>query len=86
MFRSLSFDRELFILTVHTGMQSLWFVGDAADIIKIPLEQSQSYLTYGGDVYGTVSHSPSVYEYFNGTNKCGAAGQQSANLTRRAAY
>ena len=55
-------------------MQSVWVVGNASQITKIPLEESQGYFEYGGDVYGTESHDPSYYEYFvnNGT-RCAAA-------------
>ncbi|KAK3375863.1 multicopper oxidase-domain-containing protein [Lasiosphaeria ovina] len=55
------------------GMQSVWVVGDAADIQKIPTELSAGYFTYGGNVYGNTTYHPSVYQYFNGTNKCGPA-------------
>ena len=55
------------------GMQSVWVIGNAADIIKIPLqEQREGYLTYGGSVYGNDSFPPSVYEYFNSTGSCGS--------------
>lgn len=51
-------------------MQSIWVVGDAEDIISIPLHLSKEYFTYGGSVYGNVTHSPGVNEYFDETNKC----------------
>ncbi|KAH8885404.1 L-ascorbate oxidase [Thozetella sp. PMI_491] len=46
------------------GMQSVWVVGDAAQITKIPLEESQGYFAYGGDVYGNESRDPKIYRYF----------------------
>ncbi|KAK4225731.1 putative L-ascorbate oxidase [Podospora fimiseda] len=54
------------------GMQSVWVMGNAEEIQKIPLTASQGYFTYGGSVYGNVTHSPTVYHYFDGTEKCGA--------------
>ncbi|GAB1316147.1 Laccase-like multicopper oxidase 1 [Madurella fahalii] len=52
------------------GMQTVWVVGDADDIIKIPLHLSKEYFTYGGSVYGNVTHDPGVYEYFDDMKKC----------------
>ncbi|KAK0615604.1 laccase-like protein [Bombardia bombarda] len=68
------------------GMQTVWTVGSAADIMKTPVAESSGYFTYGGDVYGNKTHSPSYFAYFNGTSKCGPVGVNSnaANLTRRA--
>ena len=51
-------------------MQMVWTVGEAKDIIKIPLQESQGYLSYRGSVYGNDTYPPSVYEYFNATNSC----------------
>jgi len=54
------------------GMQSVWIVGNADDIIDVPRLASQGYMAYGGDVYGSANHAPNVYEYFNATTcKCG---------------
>ncbi|KAK0616770.1 multicopper oxidase-domain-containing protein [Immersiella caudata] len=53
------------------GMQMVWVVGDAEQIMEIPFEESQSYLTYGGSVMGNLTHAPQMYEYFNATTtKC----------------
>ncbi|KAK4187405.1 putative L-ascorbate oxidase [Podospora australis] len=52
------------------GMQSVWVMGDADDIKKIPVTVADGYYTYGGSVYGNVTHAPAVYHYFNGTNQC----------------
>ncbi|KAK4449629.1 putative L-ascorbate oxidase [Podospora aff. communis PSN243] len=53
------------------GMQMVWVVGDAEDIMAIPFEASQSYMTYGGSVMGNTTHAPQMYEYFNATTtKC----------------
>ncbi|KAK3292385.1 Cupredoxin [Chaetomium fimeti] len=53
------------------GMESLWVVGDAEDIITIPLPASENYFTYGGSVYGSEVRAPAVYHYFDCcTNKC----------------
>ncbi|KAL2162323.1 hypothetical protein VTH06DRAFT_7236 [Thermothelomyces fergusii] len=55
------------------GMETIWVVGDAEDIVTIPLAVSKSYFTYGGSVYGNERHAPKVYHYFNNTNQCCAA-------------
>ncbi|KAH6842656.1 Cupredoxin [Chaetomium sp. MPI-CAGE-AT-0009] len=55
------------------GMESLWVVGDAEDIVTIPLPASKGYFYYGGNVYGSEVRAPSVYHYFDATNKCVAA-------------
>ncbi|KAK0671935.1 putative L-ascorbate oxidase [Cercophora samala] len=52
------------------GMQSVWTMGDAAQIQKLPPTAISGYLTYGGSVYGNATHAPSLYQYFNGTNQC----------------
>lgn len=59
-------------------MQSIWVVGDADQIIKIPPTVSQDYFAYGGSVYGNVTHAPTMYHYFEGTNKCGLPAGQAA--------
>jgi hypothetical protein len=51
-------------------MESLWVVGDADDIVSIPLDASQNYFTYGGSVYGNEVRAPEVYHYFDDENKC----------------
>jgi hypothetical protein len=55
-------------------MQTVWVVGDADDIIKIPPNLSKEYFTYGGSVYGNATHPPRVYEYFDEGNKCRSVG------------
>jgi len=50
---------------VLTGMQSIWVVGDADDIISMPLTVSQQYLTYGGSVYGNATHDPEMVHFFD---------------------
>ncbi|AEO64435.1 uncharacterized protein THITE_48594 [Thermothielavioides terrestris NRRL 8126] len=61
------------------GMQANFVVGNADQIIQIPLPLSEAYLTYGGSVYGNGQNAPSVYHYFNDTYQCnwtgGAQGQ-----------
>ncbi|KAL2022489.1 hypothetical protein VTK56DRAFT_5318 [Thermocarpiscus australiensis] len=54
------------------GMQSIWVVGSAEEIQKIPPNLSQDYFEYGGSVYGNATHSPSVYEYFGDADECGS--------------
>jgi hypothetical protein len=66
-------------------MQSVWVVGSASDIMQIPLTESLGYLTYGGNVFGSATQAPNLYEYFNGTTKCGPI-QTYSNMTRRSYY
>ncbi|KAM7186812.1 putative L-ascorbate oxidase [Naviculisporaceae sp. PSN 640] len=47
------------------GMQSVWVVGNSTQIETIPMAESQGYLSYGGDVYGSDSHHPSYYAWTN---------------------
>lgn len=60
-------------------MESLWVVGNADDIVSIPLDASQSYFSYGGDVYGNEVRAPVVYHYFDDHNKC--VGMRASNCT-----
>lgn len=55
-------------------MQTLWVVGDAADIQKTPTELSQGYFTFGGDVYGNETHAPTTFEQFNQSSADGICG------------
>lgn len=48
------------------GMQMVWTVGDAQDIIDIPIELAKGYLEYGGSSYGNETYSPIVWEGFEG--------------------
>ncbi|KAK4234890.1 hypothetical protein C8A03DRAFT_37294 [Achaetomium macrosporum] len=57
-----------------TGMQTIWVVGDADQIVSIPLPLSQGYFHYGGSVYGNETFAPTVYHYFDGTSQCGPVG------------
>ncbi|KAK4145622.1 Laccase-like multicopper oxidase 1 [Dichotomopilus funicola] len=50
------------------GMETIWVVGDAEDIVTIPMTVSRNYFVYGGSVYGNDTHAPEVYHYFDGTN------------------
>ncbi|KAK4643207.1 Ascorbate oxidase (AO)-like protein [Podospora bellae-mahoneyi] len=52
------------------GMQSVWTMGDAEQIRKLPPTAISGYMTYGGSVYGNSTHAPRLYQYFNGTNQC----------------
>lgn len=55
-------------------MQSLWVVGSADEIRRVPLEHAHGYLEYGGDAYGSHSHAPSyVHEYGDGGAYAGGA-------------
>ncbi|CAH0027075.1 unnamed protein product [Clonostachys rhizophaga] len=47
------------------GMQSVWAVGTAQEIIAIPFTESEGYLTYGGSVYGNETYAPKYPHYFD---------------------
>ncbi|KAI9367031.1 L-ascorbate oxidase [Aspergillus egyptiacus] len=48
------------------GMQSVWVVGNAAEITRgTPPHLVQGYLTYGGDAYGNASYDPLVTHFFD---------------------
>lgn len=48
----------------------VWAIGNAEQIRTIPLEESQGYLTYGGDAYGNETHTPTSYHHFTPADKC----------------
>ena len=39
------------------GMQTVWVMGDTADILKLPKPQVEGYLTYGGGELFSMSMS-----------------------------
>ena len=64
-------------------MQSVWVYGNAEQIVKIPLEESQGYFNYGSDVYGNATHDPIVYPYFqNNGSTCPTATKTEAQVTK----
>lgn len=44
-------------------MQTVWVMGNASDILTVPLEEVQGYLVYGGSVYGNESYDPSPVHF-----------------------
>ena len=40
------------------GMQTVWVMGDAKDILTVPKLEVEGFLTYGGNVYGNATHHP----------------------------
>lgn len=60
----------IFCINVLTGMQTLWVIGSASDIQKIPLEESEGYFYYGGDAYGNETFNPHCSQQFSGKNQC----------------
>ncbi|KAJ6092481.1 hypothetical protein N7486_007770 [Penicillium sp. IBT 16267x] len=52
------------------GMQMPWAIGTADQIRTIPLEESQGYLFYGGDVYGNETYTPTYHHHFTPSNQC----------------
>lgn len=64
-------DPGVWMLHCHTlqhmvmGMQSVWVVGNATEIQRLPTELSAGYFTYGGSVYGNETWQPDVCEQFD---------------------
>jgi hypothetical protein len=52
------------------GMQMVWAIGTADQIRTVPLEESQGFLSYGGDVYGNETHTPTYHHYFTPADHC----------------
>ena len=46
-------------------MQTVWVLGDAADILQKPRPDVEGYLTFGGNVYGNETHAPTVMHFFD---------------------
>jgi hypothetical protein len=44
-------------------MQMVWVMGNATEVMKLPINEVTGYLTYGGNVNGNNSHWPVVVEY-----------------------
>lgn len=49
------------------GMQTVWVMGNETEIMTVPLEYIQGYLTYGGSVNGNDTHDAQVVHFKNGT-------------------
>ena len=49
-----------------TGMQTVWVMGNETEIMTVPEDVVAGYLTYGGNVYGNETYSPSVMHYKSG--------------------
>ncbi|KAH8669081.1 putative laccase [Xylariales sp. PMI_506] len=45
------------------GMQTVWVMGNSSTILKVPYENVQEYLSYGGGVYGNETHDPSPVHF-----------------------
>lgn len=46
-------------------MQTVWVVGNASDIQKLPTDLSAGYFTFGGSVYGSDDSPPQVNQQFD---------------------
>lgn len=46
------------------GMQSVWVVGNASEIVGKGLDESTEYLAYGGSVYGNDTYHPTVRHFW----------------------
>lgn len=54
-------------------MQSVWVIGNASEILKIPPPYIRGYLDYGGSAYGNRTHNPVCVQQFGPENSCPAA-------------
>lgn len=65
-------DPGVWMLHCHTlahmamGMQSVWVMGDRAEVAPLPEALVGEYLSFGGGAYGNATHDPSVAHYFDG--------------------
>ncbi|KAH7305099.1 putative laccase [Rhexocercosporidium sp. MPI-PUGE-AT-0058] len=50
------------------GMQTVWVMGNASEVMKADKLDVEGYLTYGGDVLGDENKWPSVVEFMSGGN------------------
>ncbi|KAK0099391.1 hypothetical protein ONS96_008419 [Cadophora gregata f. sp. sojae] len=50
------------------GMQTIWVMGNAKQVMKVDRLDVQGYLTYGGDVVGDENRWPSVVEFQSAAN------------------
>ncbi|KAL5324675.1 hypothetical protein ACEPPN_009223 [Leptodophora sp. 'Broadleaf-Isolate-01'] len=50
------------------GMQTVWVMGNAEEVMKADRLEVEGYLTYGGDVLGDENRWPSVVEFMSGGN------------------
>ncbi|QUC24037.1 uncharacterized protein UV8b_08278 [Ustilaginoidea virens] len=73
-------DPGIWMVHCHTlqhmimGMQSVWAVGTAADIQRVPYEYISGYLDFGGSAYGNLSYSPRSVHEFSDVNKKSQSG------------
>ena len=47
-------------------MQTVWVMGNETEIMTVPEDVVAGYLTYGGNVYGNETYSPSVMHFKSG--------------------
>ncbi|KAL7938249.1 multicopper oxidase [Trichoderma chlorosporum] len=47
-----------------TGMQTVWVLGDAGDILSLRRPEVTGYLEFGGSVNGNATHHPKAMHYF----------------------
>ena len=50
------------------GMQTVWVMGNASEVMKADRLDVEGYLTYGGDVLGDENKWPSVVEFQSAGN------------------
>ena len=48
------------------GMQTVWVMGNATEILGVPVEYVQGYLEYGGSVYGNETFDPLAVHFKGG--------------------
>lgn len=54
------------MMLLGAGMQTVWVFGNATEILKVPTEYAEGYMTYGGSSNGNETHDPSPI-HFKGT-------------------
>ena len=52
------------------GMQTVWVIGNASEIVGKGLEESTGYLDYGGSVYGNDTYAPNVTHFWEDGQCC----------------
>jgi L-ascorbate oxidase len=59
-------DSSTVLMLVVIGMQTVWVMGNQTEIMAVPAEHVQGYLSYGGSVNGNETHHPHVVHFKGG--------------------
>jgi L-ascorbate oxidase len=55
--------KEMITNVVVAGMQTVWVFGNATEILNVPVEYAEGYMTYGGSANGNETHDPSPIHF-----------------------